>query len=286
MKIKALVFVFLLSGYTTFSQVTVREDSLNSPSVGMTMKYLVLLPDGYEKSQERYPALYLLHGFGGDYTNWVKQTDLVRYAKQYRFIIVTPDAKNSWYTNSAVNARAKYEDYIMKDLITTIDQRYRTLQSKYHRAIIGLSMGGYGALKLGMKYPSKYFFAAGLSPAIQFPSRLNDTAIVNRRSKESIQSLKDIFGEKQGDSWLANDVFVLAEKAKPNTLPYLYLAVGSQDGIPEIIDETHRFAATLRKLNIPFEMHESPGAHEWRFWDKEIQIILRKIAGQIRMTAQ
>jgi S-formylglutathione hydrolase FrmB len=261
-----------------YSQVTVVQDSFFAPSIQSTSKFLVVLPDGYAKSHERYATVYLLHGWGGDYTNWVKLTDLVRYAKSHNFIFIAPDAKNSWYTNSISQPDAKYEDFIIKDVIPFIDGKYRTNQSKFNRAIVGLSMGGYGAAKFGLKYSRQFFFAGCLSPAIHVPYGLEDTSLVARRSKESIQGLKDIFGSSRNDTWPDNDVFTLVEKANPKTAPYFYLAMGSQDGLPEILDLTPKFAAALRKAGIPFEMHETAGAHDWKFWDKEIEIVLKRIS--------
>jgi putative tributyrin esterase len=260
-----------------FSQVTVVEDSLFSRSINRTSKFYVILPDGYSKNQERYPSVYLLHGFNGDYTNWVKQSELVKYLKEYHFIVVTPDAKNSWYTNSVTQKDMNYEDLIIKDLIPYVDKKYRTLQSKFDRAVAGLSMGGYGAAKFGLKYPNLFFFAGCLSPAIQFPAGLEDSAIVARRSKASNESVREMFGAKRNTHWSENDIFSLVDKCSPTTAPFFYIAVGSQDGIPEIIDLSHSFAAALRKKDIPYEMHESAGAHEWRFWDKEIEIVLQRI---------
>jgi S-formylglutathione hydrolase FrmB len=269
--------IFLLSVSVAVSQVTVVEDSLFAQSLNAVSKYYIVLPDGYSKGHERYPVVYLLHGYGGDHTNWVKLTNLVRYARQYKLIIVTPDGKNSWYANAVGLKNANYEDFIVNDLITHIDKKYRTLQSKYSRSIAGLSMGGYGAVKLALKYPGKFFFAGGISPAIQAPFGLEDTAYVLRRSKGSIQSQSDAFGPVRSELWTSNDVFRLAEKISAPSAPYLYLSVGSQDGLTEIIELTHALTATLRKQSIPFEMHETAGAHDWKFWDKEIEIVLQRI---------
>ncbi len=260
------------------AQVIVLEDSLFSPSVNSASKFYAILPDGYSKSHERYPTIYLLHGFGGDCSNWVKLTDLVKYLKQYNYIVICPDAKNSWYANSIVNKDANYEDLIIRDLIPFVDKKYRTKQSKFGRAVAGLSMGGYGAVKFALKYPGMFFFAGGVSPSIQFPFGLEDSAIVARRSKESNKSVREAFGESRNDSWDANDVFMLLEKTNPKTLPYFYLSAGSQDAIPEVIDQTHSFASALRKKGGTFEMHETPGGHDWKFWDKEIEIVLKQIA--------
>jgi S-formylglutathione hydrolase FrmB len=277
MKNKTLVLLLLLFSSLS-AQVKVVEDSLFSPSLNSKMKFYAVLPNGYDKSQERYLTIFLLHGFGGNYTNWVKLTDIVRLAKHYNYIIITPDARNGWYANSPTMQNANYEDYIIKDVIPFVDQKYRTIQSKFYRAVAGLSMGGYGAAKFGIKYPGMFFFAGCLSPAIQFPTGLEDTAIVARRSKESNESVRTMFGYPRNEKWNENDVYTLLDKANVKSLPYFYLSVGSQDGIPEIIDHTHSFAAALRKRGASFEMHETFGGHDWKFWGEEIETVLRRIS--------
>lgn len=277
MKIFYTIFLFLFYTNATTAQVVVVEDSLLSPSVKSTMKFCILLPNGYVKGTELYPTVYLLHGYNGKYTDWVKQTELIRYASKYRFILITPDAKNSWYSNSKTKPNAAYEDYIINDLITYVDNKYRTIQTKNGRAIVGLSMGGYGAAKFGLKHDSLFFFAGCLSPAIHAPFGLEDSAIIARRSKESIQTIRDIFGATRSSYWDENDVFKLVQKVDPTSAPFFYLSVGSQDGLPEILELTYKFAVTLRKHSIVFELHETPGAHNWQFWNKEIEIVLQRI---------
>jgi putative tributyrin esterase len=150
------------------------------------------------------------------------------------------------------------------------------------RAIVGLSMGGYGAAKLALKHDSLFFFAGCLSPAIHVPFGLEDSAILARRSKGSMQSIRDIFGAERNDYWDENDVFALAQKTDTTISPFFYLAVGSQDKFIEILELTYKFAVTLRDKHIPFELHETSGAHDWIFWDKEIEIVLRRIQEMTR----
>ncbi|MDP1677889.1 MAG: alpha/beta hydrolase family protein [Bacteroidota bacterium] len=276
MNYKHLLYLFVFF-QISFSQVTVVEDSLFSQSVSTTTKFYAILPDGYSKTQERYSVVYLLHGFIGDYTNWVKLTDLVKYLKEYNYIVICPDAKNSWYSNSVVLQNANYEDLIVKDVIPFVDKKYRTKQSKFSRAIVGLSMGGYGAAKFGLKYSNLFFFAGCLSPSIQFPSALEDSVVVARRTKEILNSVRETFGETRNESWSSNDVFALSQTTNPKTTPYFYLTVGSQDNILNIVNPTHAFAASLRNREIPFELHETAGGHDWKFWDKEIEIVLQRI---------
>ncbi len=281
-KIISTIFFILVYTNATITQVTVVEDSLFSPSINSTMKFCILLPNGYAKGTEHYTTIYLLHGYNGKYTDWLSQTELTQYASKYSFIIITPDAQNSWYSNSITKPNANYEDYLISDLIPYVDKKYRTLPKKFSRAVVGLSMGGYGAAKLGLKHDSLFFFAGCLSPAIHAPFGLEDSAIIVRRSKEAIQTIRDIFGVTRSSYWYENDVFTLTQKANPTSAPFFYLAVGSQDGLPEILGLTYKFAVTLRKQGIAFELHQTPGAHNWKFWNKEIDIVLKRIQEMTR----
>jgi S-formylglutathione hydrolase FrmB len=269
--------VIVISVSAVYSQVKVVEDSLFSSSINATVKCTIVLPDGYLKNSERHTVLYLLHGYSGDRTNWITLTHLTTYAKKYRFIIVTFDAKNSWYTNVNGPNALLYEDLLTKDIIPYIDRTYRTLQSKFGRAIAGLSMGGYGAGKYAIKYPSRFFFCGMLSPAIQFPSLLNDSAVIRTRTSALIQNVREVFGEVRSEQWRKNDIFELLDSVTTKSLPYFYICAGSQDGFKEIPRLTHELANKLRAKDISFEMHETAGGHDWKYWDKEIENILERI---------
>ncbi len=260
------------------AQPTVRQDSLFSRSIGTWLHYSLLLPDGYHRSKERYPVVYLLHGFNQDHTSWFVSSELVRYAAAYRFIIVAPGFGNSWYANSAAQPMRRYEDAFIADLLPHVDSLYRTNPSRDARSIAGLSMGGYGALKFGVKYPQLFGFAAGLSPSIQFPAGLEDSAIVARRSAASNASVRAAFGAARTPLWDEQIIPLLVERAVSSAMPYLFLSSGSSDNIPEVPIQMHQLAHQLRRKKIRFEMHESPGGHDWKFWDAEIEKVLGIIA--------
>ena len=143
------------------------EEKLKSGLMGREMPYRVILPPGYAaRSQERFPVIYLLHGLTGHYNNWTDLTKLGDYSQRYRVIIVTPEGGDGWYTDSSANPTDKYESYIIQELIPEVERKYRTLPTRDKRAIAGLSMGGYGALKFGLKYPEKFVLAGSFSGAL------------------------------------------------------------------------------------------------------------------------
>lgn len=273
-----ILFVLLTAVGPLSAQPTVRQDSLFSRSINAWLPYTLLLPDGYHRSNERYPVVYLLHGFNQDHTSWFVSSELIRYAAAYRFIIVSPKFGNSWYANSATESGRRYEDAFVADLLPHIDSLYRTETSREGRSIAGLSMGGYGALKFGVKYPHLFGFAAGLSPSIQFPAGLEDSAIVARRSAASNASVRAAFGSVRTPLWDEQVISLLVEQAVSSAIPYLYLSAGSSDNIQEVPVQMHQLAHQLRRKKVRFEMHESPGGHDWKFWDSEIATVLSIIS--------
>lgn len=256
---------------------TVIEDSLYSPSVARYMKFSAVLPPGYAASSERYTTLYLLHGYTGDYRDWVRNTGLIRYASQYRFLIITPDGQNAWWMNSKQVKHAMYEDYVLRDLIPYIENKYRALATRHGRAIAGLSMGGYGAVMLAVKHPGTFFYAASFSGAMDSPMVLEAELASGGPANAFVRSKIDAFGAARSEEWTKNDVLSLLETAEVKSLPYLYLSVGHFDGIPTIIDATLAVGAKLRAKKASFEMHETIGAHNWLFWDQEVRTVLGKL---------
>src|SRR5258708_33629365 len=167
----AILVLALFAAVTACAQPakTARVDTVKfeSKMMGRELPYNVVLPPDYDKQKTtRYPVLYLLHGLFGHYDNWVSKTRLKEHAAQFQIIIVTPEGNNGWYTDSATVPADKYESYILQELIPDVQQRYRTIETRAGRAVAGLSMGGYGALKFGVKHPESFVFAASMSGAL------------------------------------------------------------------------------------------------------------------------
>ncbi len=267
-------------GVAAGDQVALRDASFSSASLGRAMKYRIFLPAGYERSVRRYPVLYLLHGLTGAYSDWESRTHLAQYAQSLQLIIVMPDAGDSWYTNSVTVPEDKFEDYIANDLIWEIDQHYRTIASRHGRAIAGLSMGGYGALKLGLKYPGLFAFAASFSGALDV-ARNPGFAAVQRGSYQ--EEIAKIFGPADSAVRKQNDVFALAQTADPSRLPFLYFDCGAEDPFANINRE---FAALLQQRKIAHEYRDLPGTHNWQYWDQQLPRMLRVMAAHIPIGAE
>ena len=253
--------------------VTVRDAQFQSESLGRPMKYRIILPAGYDHESRRYPVLYLLHGLSGDYRDWETKTRIDQYARHYRLIVVMPDAGNSWYANSTGNPRNKFEDYIAKDLVHEVDDRYRTLNLRTARFIGGLSMGGYGALKFGLKYPNVFSFAAGFSSA---QGAVHSGFGQNSRwPKAAVDEFNEAFGPVGGPAHVEGELSTIIGKADPKVAPFLYLDCGTEDSLLTSNRET---AAQLQRAGFAFEYRERPGKHEWIYWDHQVREMLRLLA--------
>lgn len=246
---------------------TVKDAVFHSASLQRDMRYRILVPHDYDQGG-RFPVLYLLHGLYGDYLNWDTRTGLETYAQNLHLLIVMPDADDSWYTNSATVAGDKFEDYVAKDLILEIDEKYRTIRERRGRAIAGLSMGGYGALKFALKYPDLFAFAGSLSGAFDAAQNL-DTLRPEFRAR-----LLEVFGKEGSPTRAQNDIFRLLDAPHETPYPYFYLACGTGDFF---LDTNRAFVRQLSSRKITYEYHETPGEHTWEYWDKALQPMLQAV---------
>jgi putative tributyrin esterase len=256
----------------------VQTIQFESKLVGKTLPYNVLLPLNYNDEiakTKRYPVLYLLHGLTGHYTNWFERTRLADYAAADQIIIVTPEGNDGWYTDSSTIQNDKYESYIIQELIPDVEKRFRVNSDRGARAIAGLSMGGYGALKFGVKYPQQFVFVASMSGALDAASwteaELKGLAFIFR-------SLQSVYGDANSETRSANDLKKLYGRVTPaqmTSLPFVYLDCGTED---VLLSTNRSFADILRGKKIPYEYRELPGTHSWKYWDAQVQEVLKVAA--------
>jgi putative tributyrin esterase len=253
------------------SNPQVHDHEFQSKSLGRSMRYRVIVPADYERTTRHYPALYLLHGLYGDFENWETRTNLVQYAEKYQFIIVMPDAGDSWYTNSATVPQNRFEDYIIKDVIDEAEESWRIIRSPHRRAIAGLSMGGYAAVKFALRYPGMFAVAGSISGA------MNPTSPEMVRLQPAFEpNLSNVFGPAGSETRTHNDVYELARTADPTLVPYLYLDIGNQDWT---LASDRELVSILSARKYRYEYHEMPGIHSWEYWD-------RRVPGVLEATAQ
>lgn len=290
---KKIFFVFLLTALAISATVNAQQPAsqtftitkkpvrvaadlhqLDSKLMARQVPYYVLLPPGYETDKtSRFPVVYLLHGLTGSYKDWVDKTKLLDYAAQHHFIIVTVEGDNGWYTDSVSKPNDRYESYIVQELIPEIDKNYRTISARSGRAIAGLSMGGYGALKFGLKYPDKFVFAASMSGAV---------SIASWKTTEQIppmfrQMVVDIFGDENNSVKKANDLFAISSELpseKISSLPFFYLDCGTEDQLG-LLPSNQQLAGIFQQKKIPHEFRELPGKHSWNLWGQQVEDVLR-----------
>jgi S-formylglutathione hydrolase FrmB len=226
-------------------------------------------------------VLYLLHGLTGHYNDWIARTNIADYAAQYRLIVVMPEGNNSWYIDSATVPTDKYESYILQELIPDVQRRYRTIEARYGRAIAGLSMGGYGAFKFGLKHPDRFAFAGSVSGAF---------GVTNYTEKQTgkgdaWETFLKLFGPLGSETRQKNDLFELIQLIEPGqvaSLPYFYFDCGTEDA-PVIFNSNHELNERMLQKKIPHEYRELPGNHSWGYWDSQVQEVLKIAAQKIRL---
>jgi putative tributyrin esterase len=259
----------------------VKTVQFESKLVGKTLPYNVLLPIDYDhpaSKAKRYPVVYLLHGLTGHYSNWFERTSLADYAAPYGLIVVTPEGNDSWYTDSVTVPSDKYETYIIEELLPDVQRRYRAVETREGRAIAGLSMGGYGALKFGVKHPQTFAFAGSMSGALDVTSwKEADMAAFQWIWK----TLLPVFGAENNPSRPANDVLKLfhdlpAEKF--TALPYVYFDCGTED---PLFPSNRMLAEILLQRKIPHQYRQLPGKHDWLYWDAQVKEVLRLAAKRL-----
>lgn len=230
-----------------------------SASLGREQAATILLPTSYGTSTRRYPVLYLLHGGGQDHTAFATRTWFRALAAR-DMIVVTPSAGDSWYVNSVADASAKYEDFIVKDVIEYVDKQYRTIASREGRALAGISMGAWGAMMLGLKHP-QLFAAIGAMSAPFGISRQDPKMDMTSRTQQR-------FGAPDTPERRERDPATLASTIPVESVPMLYLACGNQD---IFVTDNRRFVERLTARKIAYEYRElSPLGHSWDLWDGQL----------------
>jgi len=214
----------------------------------------VIIPDRAIASGETYKTVWLLHGLSGDYASWMRYTSIERYANDLGVAVVMPDAERSWYTDNAYGI--KYFSYIADELPKMLCALFAGMSAKREDNIVaGLSMGGYGAVKLALTRPEQYVACISLSGSLD---------ITRRGRKYDLGEWRSIFGfdlsgaiELEGTE---HDVFALARKNSENGKPFpkLYLWCGLEDGLIEINRSFHRLLDELSvapSMILPLKAH-------------------------------
>lgn len=238
--------------------------SVPSRNVPPSAAYCALLPDSYDAEKTRhFPALYFLHGLGGD-SQFLVNTggwDLIEelHARKLLgdFVVITPSAGRSFYVNSK-NGHVKYEDFFIQEFIPAMEKKFRIGTTREMRAVSGVSMGGYGALRFAFKYPELFGSVSAHSPALveKLPHGMSATNIG--------YYMGSAFGNPpDGNYWQQESPFALARTHDLHGLK-IYFDCGSEDDFGFEVG-----ARALDKLltarGIKHEFHIYPGGHGWAY---------------------
>ncbi|GAC1400393.1 MAG: alpha/beta hydrolase family protein [Chloroflexota bacterium] len=205
-----------------------------------------------------FPVFYLLHGYSDDHTVWTRNTSLERYAARLPLIIVMPDGGHGFYADAREGYA--YDTAITRDLIGFVDSRFHTDPRREARVIGGLSMGGYGAIRLALTHPHLFCSAVSHSGVLAWSHDPFDLATPRGAAAARIAGPSPLGGP--------NDLFALAERSDRALLPALRIDCGTDD---TLIEHNRRFHAHLDRLGISHEYAEFPGAHDWAYWDEHVR---------------
>ena len=259
---KAICTLFLM--FVFFSAKAAKTDTIQvfSPSMNKSIKTCVITPDDYKKSNKKFPVVYLLHGYSGNYGSWAKDfKDLARQVDQYGFIVIGVDGNfSSWYFDSPIDPTFKYETYVINELVPFVDKNYKTIASREGRAISGLSMGGHGALYLSFRHQDVFGAAGSMSGGVDirpFPE--------NWDIKKRLGTLTEF-----PENWEKNTVTNMLELVKDNKLKMI-IDCGVDDFFMDVNRELHN---KMLALKINHDYIERPGKHNIEYWENSLKFQL------------
>jgi len=243
-----------------------------SDALGLSTSMTVLLPQqtthqiglGATAQPGPAPVLYLLHGLSDDDTVWLRRTSVERYVAELGWAVVMPQVHRSFYTDEVYGGR--FWTFVSEELPRLVASFFRVSDAREDTFVAGLSMGGYGAVKLALRQPGRFAAAASLSGVLDLAPRVRagevrpeDPAMFDR-----ILGLERSLGPD-------DDLLALVRGADPAALPALYACCGTKD---VLLPGNHAFAAACATARVPLTTSWTPGEHDWAYWDARIGDVL------------
>jgi S-formylglutathione hydrolase len=255
----------------SFPGVASKNVTFYSSALDRNMTYAVYMPKD-SAGGKRFPVVYLLHGCDSSFRDWTSDSDVGAYAAK-GLILVAVDGDCSYYMNAALDAKDRYEDYFVHDVLADVESRFPVLPGRENRAVVGVSMGGFAAIKLAFTRPDLFAFAGAISPAIDVPSRHFSWS----RWSQSMR-FRNIFGPTGSETRTHSDPFILAKTTESAKTPYLYITAGEQE---PLLSPIRRFVALLNLYHYAYEFHTKPGGHDWSEWDSQVPGCLDSLLAHI-----
>lgn len=231
----------------------------------------VILPQNRantQNSSKPIPVLWLLHGLSDDESAWIRNTSIERYVAPLGLAVVMPFVERSYYTNLAHGQN--FYDFVAKELPCIMNSFFGFSMNRENNFICGLSMGGAGALKIGLANPEQYSVIGCLSAGIHNHPLPQDTTTLPRTSREYIQY------DQRNLKNTEEDVFSSARRIITQNLPVprVYHAIGKNDHLLSPAHDTKDFFTSLEGNPFDYVYEEDTGSHSWEYWDKHIQHFL------------
>ncbi|MBO7742058.1 MAG: hypothetical protein J6S21_05835 [Victivallales bacterium] len=260
MKNAAFFFVLLFCALTIqLSAVQVQKHKVYSAAMKKDVPVAVMLPEGYQaEGTKNYPVLYLLHGAGGSEQAWVGLNGKHERAlvDAFQFIIVMPGVQNTWYYDSPVDPSVRYETFCAKELTAWVEKNYRTVADRRARGLAGLSMGGHGAMWLGIRHKDYFGTAVALSGGVDvrpYPGNWNLPQLLGKKHEHP-------------ENWESHTVINAAKDLKNGELA-IALDCGVDDFFIGVNRALHK---QLIKQKVDHDYTERPGVHNSAYWRNAI----------------
>lgn len=244
-----------------YSNVLEMEVNLNVILPQTTKK---VIGTSSEQETTDIPVLYLLHGMGGNHSVWERRTSIERYVADYGLAVIMPSTDLGWYTDTAYDM--KYWTFIAEELPEICHELFPQLTRKREKTYAaGLSMGGYGALKLGLAKSENFAAVISLSGAVSVGNRMDDLLMVRKAAfwEGIFGPLDQIEGSKNDPQYLLKE---LVKSGKP--VPRFYMACGESDFLYQANQE---MVSAMQEQGLAVTFEQGPGDHNWVFWDQWIQ---------------
>jgi S-formylglutathione hydrolase FrmB len=210
------------------------------------------------------PVIYLLHGLGDDATAWTRQTAIERYVARLGVAVVMPQVGRSFYVDQVHGQ--PYWTFLSEELPVLVDAMFHVSTRREDTFVVGLSMGGFGAMKWALRNPDRFAAVASISGVM-------DSAQVRRNREPHREAVMHAaFGDGDIDGTGDDVRHLLREAARSDrTLPAIYICCGEDDSLHTANVE---FASLARDLGVPLTADFGPGAHEWSYFDPQVRRVL------------
>lgn len=223
-----------------------------------------MTPDGKLSEEKKFKTLYLLHGFLGNYTDWVSGTRIQRWAEERDLAVVMPSGDNAFYIDRPATGNC-YGQFIGQELVEVTRRMFPLSRKREDTFIGGLSMGGFGAMRNGLKYNETFGAIISFSGVLEL-LKATPSSVSHRMNMEFEEGLfgdleKAIVSDK-------NPVWLAKELAGKDHLPDIYIACGTED---RLLSHSRNFRDLLQKNGFSVTYEEAPGDHNWDFWDTYIK---------------